>query len=91
LPSQIQNFTQQFFGDVVKTEVDGQVIWSLPCDLDIGLPNNQRGAGEGLACYFLRLSEEGIIGLTGPQGEVTFGAPGGSLLERRDQTSSPKK
>jgi hypothetical protein len=68
LPSQIQNFTDQFFGVVVKTEVDGVVTWSLPCGLDVGLTNNPRLDGEGLACYFLRLFEDGIIGLTGPQG-----------------------
>lgn len=74
LPSQISNFTAQFFGAIVKSEVDGQVIWTLPCNLDVGLPNNARGADEGLACYFLRLFEEGIVGLTGPQGND--GAPG---------------
>lgn len=68
LPSQIQNFTLQFFGTVVKTEVDGIVSWSLPCSLDVGLPNNPRGIDEGLACYFLRLFHDGIVGLTGPQG-----------------------
>lgn len=74
LPSQIQNFTEQFFGSVIKTEVDGEVIWTLPCDLDVGLPNNARAEGEGLACYFLRLFAEGITGLTGPQG--ANGTPG---------------
>jgi hypothetical protein len=74
LPSQIENFTLQFFGTVVKTEVDGVVQWSLPCSLDVGLPNNPRGVDEGLACYFLRLFREGIIGLTGPPG--TPGANG---------------
>lgn len=68
LPSQIENFTTQFFGEVIKTEVDGVVSWSLPCGLDVGLPNNPRAVGEGLACYFLRLFEDGIVGLTGPQG-----------------------
>ena len=74
LPSQIQNFTDAFFGTVVKTEEDGNVVWNLPCDLDIGLPNNPRAAGEGLACYFLRLFGEGIVGLTGPAGDE--GSPG---------------
>lgn len=74
LPSQISNFTAQFFGEVVKTEIDGAVAWSLPCGLETGLPNNPRGSGEGLACYFLRLFEEGIIGLTGPAG--IQGTPG---------------
>lgn len=68
LPSQIENFTKQFFGAVVKTEVNGVVTWNLPCNLDIGLENNPRLTDEGLACYFLRLFENGIIGLTGPQG-----------------------
>lgn len=68
LPSQIENFTKQFFGELVKTEIDGQVEWVLPCDLDVGLENNTRAAGEGLACYFLRLFRDGIIGLTGPEG-----------------------
>jgi len=58
----------QFFGEIVKTETDGIVSWSLPCSLDTGLPNNPRAAGEGLACFFLRLFQEGITGLTGPAG-----------------------
>jgi hypothetical protein len=68
LPSQIQNFTTQFFGEVVKTEVNGVVTWSLPCGLDVGLPANPRGIGEGLACYFLRLFNDGIVGLKGDKG-----------------------
>lgn len=74
LPSQIQNFSDQFFGTIVKTEIDGVVSWSLPCNLDVGLQNNPRAAGEGLACYLLRLIDDGIIGLTGPAG--TAGAAG---------------
>lgn len=68
LPSQIQNFTEQFFGTVIKTETDGVVTWSLPCDLDVGLPNNPRASDEGLACYFLRLFMDGIVGLKGDPG-----------------------
>lgn len=68
LPSQIENFTLQFFGTIVKTEVNGVVTWSLPCSLGVGLPNNPRGVDEGLACYFLRLFHDGIVGLTGPAG-----------------------
>jgi hypothetical protein len=70
LPSQIENFTTQFFGEVTKTGSAGVVQWILPCDLDVGLPNNPRADGEGLACYFLRLFDEGIVGLTGPQGDT---------------------
>ncbi len=79
LPSQIQNFTTQFFGEVVKTEINGVVSWSLPCSLDIGLPANPRGAGEGLACYFLRLFNDGITGLKGDKGNTgAAGADGNS-------------
>lgn len=70
LSSQITNFTTQFFGEVVKTELNGVISWSLPCSLDVGLENNPRNDGEGLACYFLRLFQEGIIGLTGPEGST---------------------
>lgn len=77
LPSQIENFSRQFFGEVVKTEVDGQVRWSLPCNLDVGLPANPRGVDEGLACYFLRLFMDGIIGLQGDPGPAgADGNPG---------------
>jgi hypothetical protein len=69
LPSQIDNFTLQFFGEVVKTEVDGTVVWSLPCQLDTGLPANPRGADEPLGCYILRLFQDGIIGEPGVQGD----------------------
>lgn len=68
LPSRIENFTKNFFGDVIRTEVNGQVVWSLPCGLDVGLPANPRGADEGLACYFLRMFNDGIVGLQGDPG-----------------------
>jgi hypothetical protein len=68
LPSALQNFVDAFFGAVTKTEIDGQVTWILPCNLDIGLPGNPRADGEGLACYFLRLFRDGINGLEGPTG-----------------------
>jgi hypothetical protein len=77
--SQVANFTQQFFGDVVKTEVDGVVSWTLPCNLSVGLPENPRSEGEGLACYFLRLLGGEIVGLTGPAGaDGAAGEAGGS-------------
>lgn len=70
LPSALDNFTRSFFGSVVKTEINGVVTWILPCNLDVGLPNNPRGDAEGLACYFLRLFRDGIVGLTGPSGNT---------------------
>lgn len=70
LPSQIENFSNQFFGAVTKSVVNGKVVWTLPCSLDVGLPNNPRGSQEGLACFFLRLFEEGIVGLQGPSGDT---------------------
>ena len=50
------------------------VTWSLPCQLDVGLPGNPRGVDEGLACYFLRLFRDGLGGLKGDPG--TPGNPG---------------
>lgn len=70
LPSALQNFIAAFFGSVTKTSVNGVVTWALPCSLDVGLVNNPRGPSEGLACYFLRLFQDGIIGLTGPKGDT---------------------
>jgi hypothetical protein len=77
LPSALENFTKEFFGVVTKSVVDGAVVWALPCDLAVGLENNPRLDGEGLACYFLRLFGEGITGLTGPTGpQGPAGTPG---------------
>ena len=70
LPSALDNFTEQFFGTITRTTVDGKVTWVLPCNLDVGLPGNPRADGEGLACYFLRLFDEGIKGLVGPKGDT---------------------
>lgn len=68
LPSALENFILAFFGTLEKSVVGGKVAWTLPCRLNVGLENNPRQVGEGLACYFLRLFESGIIGLTGPGG-----------------------
>jgi len=65
LASAVSNFTFQFFGGVTKTLVDGTVTWTLPCNLDAGLEGNPRLEGEGLACYFLRLLEEGSASVNG--------------------------
>jgi len=69
LPSALENFIRSFYGPgLIKTEVDGQVRWVLPCDLDTGIPGNPKGDDEGLACYFKRLFEDGLVGLAGPEG-----------------------
>jgi hypothetical protein len=70
LPSALDNFTRQFFGSIERVVVDGEIRWALPCDLDVGLAGNPRLDGEGLACYFLRLFNDGIIGQMGPIGPV---------------------
>lgn len=69
LASAVQNFIDEFFGALTKTVVDGRVVWTLPCDLATGLPGNPREPGEGLACYFKRLFEDGITGLKGDKGD----------------------
>ena len=90
LPSALQNFIDAFFGSVTKTLVGDQVVWTLPCSLDVGLVNNPRGAQEGLACYFLRLFQEGLVGLTGPKGDTgTQGVDGRNAYTITTQSISP--
>lgn len=55
LSSALQNFQSAFFGSITKTCVNGQIVWTLPCDLDTGLEGFPRIATEGLACYFMRI------------------------------------
>lgn len=55
IDSALNNFIASFFGIVVKTCVNNQIVWTLPCNLDAGLPGYPRVANEGLACYFLRI------------------------------------
>jgi len=55
LASSLNNFIAQFFGSVTKSCVDGQVVWTLPCDLANGMACYPRQANEGVACYILRL------------------------------------
>lgn len=57
LASALNNFIVAFFGSLTKTCVNNQVVWVLPCDLDSGITGYPRVAGEGLACYFLRVFE----------------------------------
>jgi hypothetical protein len=78
LPSQIENFTLEFFGEVFKTEVDGAIQWSLPGRLDVGLPLNPRGNSEPLGCYFIRMFQYGIVGGKGPKGDPGLDGCNGS-------------
>lgn len=68
LQSILDNFIEATFGEVEKSLVGGQVVWTLPCNLEVGLQNNPRLPGEGLFCYLIRLIGGGIVGLTGPAG-----------------------
>lgn len=86
LPSALDNFITQFFGQVTKTCVDGQVVWALPCNLETGIPGYPREEGEGLACYFARILPEfsqgvqgatGYTGYTGPTGYTGYTGPQG--------------
>lgn len=58
LSSALNNFITAFFGSLTKTCVNNQVVWVLPCDLDSGIAGYPRIAGEGLACYFLRVFQD---------------------------------
>jgi hypothetical protein len=62
LPSTVDNFVKEFFGQVTKTCVNGEIVWTLPCDLDEGIPGYPRLPDEGLACYFTRVLEAIIAG-----------------------------
>jgi hypothetical protein len=62
LPSTVDNFVTQFFGEVTKTCVNGEVVWELPCNLDEGIPGYPRQPNEGLACYFSRVLEDISMG-----------------------------
>lgn len=55
LASALNNFITSFYGSLTKTCVNNNVVWVLPCDLDNGITGYPRVAGEGLACYFLRV------------------------------------
>lgn len=55
ISSALNNFILSFFGTVTKTCVNGQVVWALPCNLEAGSSLLPRTAGEGVACYLLRL------------------------------------
>lgn len=54
LSSALNNFITQFFGTLTKTCVNGEVVWTLPCDLEAGAAAFPREAGESLGCYFTR-------------------------------------
>lgn len=55
--SELKNFELAFFGAIQKTCVNGQVVWTLPCNLAQGMACYPREANEGVACYILRLFE----------------------------------
>ena len=81
LDSALENFIRAMFGTVTKTEVDGVIVWTLPCDLSTGIPGNPIEEGEGLACYFKRLFEDGLAGLEGDPGAPgDDGAPGANAF-----------
>jgi len=72
LQSALDNFITAFFGTLTKTDDgNGTVTWVLPCDLDVGLAGNPRLEDEGIACYLLRLIDEGIQGISGDDAFAT--------------------
>lgn len=77
LQSTVDNFVKEFFGSVTKTCVDGKVVWTLPCDLDEGIPGFPRIPNEGLACYFSRIMPLFAAGATGYTGFTGFTGPTG--------------
>lgn len=57
LASEVENFITAIYGTVTKEKVNGQWVWTLPCDLSAAEPVTgfPRLAGEGTECYLLRL------------------------------------
>lgn len=80
LPSALDNFVTQFFGEVTKSCVNGQVVWVLPCNLDTGIEGFPRLENEGLACYFKRALEAVYLGggAQGPTGPTGYTGPAGT-------------
>lgn len=61
LSSALNNFITSFYGSLIKTCINDQVVWTLPCDLNSGSPNFPRFTNEGLACYFLRYFNQIVV------------------------------
>lgn len=72
LASVLNNLTTSLIGVPVKSCVNNQVVWVLPCDLDNGIPEFPKNAGESIACYFLRfMSASGVVSSVGLKGYET--------------------
>lgn len=55
LSSAFANFNAALIGSIVKTCVNGQVVWTLPCNLDAAFQGFPRGVGESVLCYWERV------------------------------------
>lgn len=72
LSSVLNNLTLSLIGSPTKSCVNNQVVWVLPCDLDVGIPSFPKNTGESLACYFMRFMEQSSVGSsTGLKGYET--------------------
>lgn len=79
LASALDNFITAFFGSVTKVCVNNEVEWVLPCNLADGMPGYPRIAGEGVACYFIRIMKSGFVGPQGPAGATGPQGPAGPV------------
>lgn len=69
LDSQVANLIGKLFGFATKSiGQNGEVTWTLPCNLDGQIAGFPRLPGEGLLCYFLRFYADGITGAQGIPG-----------------------
>jgi len=62
LASIMQNFLNLIVGQITSTNVNGQCIWTLPCDLAGEIPGFPREENESVLCYFKRVIGEGAVG-----------------------------
>ena len=77
--SLIQNFISLILGSVTKVSVNGQCVWTLPCNLSGEIPGFPRLVGEGVMCYIFRIFTI-TSGLTGVTTIQNVGAGSGDIF-----------
>ncbi len=84
IDSALQNFIEQFFGTVTKTQdAEGVITWALPSPLDLEepIPGYPREEGEGLGGYLARVMTDGVNAVAGANGFATTTASYGTTAQ----------
>lgn len=77
------------YGQVTKTNVNGECQWSLPCDLNSGITAIPREDGESLLCYYLRLFEDLNGGISSLRYEIFVDPVNGSDSQGDGKIGNP--